>query len=146
MVINDPPLYTHTTLISMETINVGHTKFMVKVDMTWVQDLESPPHIFMKTSNQHIETKVAQSKLITCIHFLGYHLIWPTLIFYRKFNCTKKSCGSHYIPLWESMWLLRKLLWPTIIRLFSALEKLITCFGQGLEFQLWWRLIVSLLY
>ena len=33
----------------------GQTDFLVKVDLTWVQDPRSFPQVFIKTSDQHIE-------------------------------------------------------------------------------------------
>ena len=39
----------------MEVINMGHTKFLVKVELMWVQNHGHAPLVFMKTSNQYIE-------------------------------------------------------------------------------------------
>ena len=38
----------------MEIISVGHTKFLVKVELTWVKTV-GLPQVFMKTSDQHID-------------------------------------------------------------------------------------------
>ena len=39
----------------MEKISLGHTNFLDKVTLAWVQDLGSSPKVFNKTFDQHIE-------------------------------------------------------------------------------------------
>jgi hypothetical protein len=70
----------------MEIVSMGHTNFLVKVELTWVQNPGSSfmflSRLPMNTLNNSYRTKIAQIKIITHIDFLEKKMTWPTLIFY----------------------------------------------------------------
>ena len=56
----------------MQIINVGHTNFVVKVEVTRIQDLGSPPKSSLRllTNTLHIiyKTKIAQNRIVIHIN------------------------------------------------------------------------------
>ena len=80
----------------------GPTNFLVKVELTWVQDPKSSPKSSWKlptnTLNTIYRTQVAQKQNNhPCYFFKGKQLMWPTLIFFQEYRMG---------------W---KVLWPTLI-------------------------------
>ena len=60
---------------------MGHTNFMIKVELMWFQDPGSSPkssyRLATNTLNVTCRIKVAQHKNNHCIHFLGNNYCGP---------------------------------------------------------------------
>ena len=72
----------------MEIISVGHTNFLVKVELMRIQDLRSLPksswRLLPNALNSSYMTKVAQTKTITHTNLKKKQLLWPMLFLYYE--------------------------------------------------------------
>ena len=59
----------------MEIIRVGHITFLVKVELTWVQDIGCSRRLLTNTLNINYMEQITQNKIIIQINFLYQQLI-----------------------------------------------------------------------